>query len=355
MKKNKIMLVIGHLWQGGGERVCVNLANEFNKLGYEVELVVFSLEKAVFDKDLSKGVRLVCLNISSNRTAIWTLGRHLKLSKPGRVISFNYHVSFFLAFLKPFFSYRLISRSLNTLSEEFKSFTGLKEKLKKRFILFGLNKSDVVISQSLGMKSDLVRLGVEIKYIQIINNPINPVFIEKTKLQSKENYILFVGRLSEQKGLDYLFSSLRAIDEKMNLVLVGDGHLKNSLSVLTEEFGISSRVIFCGQTSNIKDYYLKAHCTVLSSLYEGFPNVLVESIACGTPVVSFDCPNGPSEIIIDGVNGYLAKYLDVDDFSEKVNSSLTTKYDYEKLKKSVQSFYPEKIAKQYIEVIFGKK
>lgn len=115
-----------------------------------------------------------------------------------------------------------------------------------------------------------------------------------------------------------------------------------------------NRVKFLGHKSNIEEYYTKARCTLLSSLYEGFPNVLVESIACGTPVVSYNCPNGPSEIIIDGVNGYLVDYLDIEDLYKKINKTLDEELDINLIKKSAERYYPEKIAKKYIEVIFEK-
>ena len=82
-------------------------------------------------------------------------------------------------------------------------------------------------------------------------------------------------------------------------------------------------------------YYLYAKGTLLT-LYEGYPNVLIESIALNTPVVSFNCPGGPSEIIKDGVNGFIANYLDTDDLSNKIKKLLKTKFNSNDLKISLK-------------------
>ena len=80
---------------------------------------------------------------------------------------------------------------------------------------------------------------------------------------------------------------------------------------------------------NIIPYYLYAKATILTSFYEGYPNVLIESIALGTPVVSFDCKSGPSEIIQNNKNGYLVRYLDVEDLKDKISQILITNFNRE--------------------------
>lgn len=351
----KISIMIAHLWQGGGERVCVNLANELVNLGYEVELVVFSLEKAVFDKELDDNINLVCLEIYSNRDVFLKMYKYLKNENPSLILSFNYHISFFLSFFSPFFSYRLFSRSLNTLSEEMRNKQSFKDKIKKILIVWGLKQSEKVIAQSIGMMEDLLKFGVSMDKIIVINNPINPHMLTENTTTEKGDYILFVGRLSEQKGLHYLLKAMSKMKNNLKLYIVGKGVLKEELIGHVNSLELGNRVVFLGHKYNVKEYYQRASCTVLSSLYEGFPNVLVESIACGTPVVSFDCPNGPSEIIIDGVNGFLVKYLDVEDLAIKIDQSLSYNFDITQLKETVRQFHPTVIVKKYLEVFYGNE
>lgn len=351
----KICIMIAHLWQGGGERVCVNLSNELVSLGYEVDLVVFSLDKAVFDKDLDAKVNLVCLETLSN-TYIWLrLFKYLKKENPSLILSFNYHISFYLSAFLFRFNYKLFSRSLNTFSEEFKNRNSFKDKVKKHFLIWGLKKSHKVIAQSIGMMNDLIGFGVIKEKMVVINNPINPLMIGQNNINLKEDYILFVGRLSEQKGLHYLLAAVTEMQTNTKLYIIGDGVLKKELVNHVINLKLEQRVFFLGHKDNVKEYYQKAKCTVLSSLYEGFPNVLVESIACGTPVVSFDCPNGPREIIKDGVNGFLVKYLDPKDLALKIDKALSHEFDTEKLKLSVEKFNSNTIAKKYLNVFYGNK
>lgn len=348
MKTNKLVLVIAHLWQGGGERVCTTLANEFAAMGYEVDVVVFNLEKAVFDKELDDKVNLHNLNAKNNFESILGLYSYLKKNDSVTVLSFNFHASFFLSLLKKLLKFKLISRSLNTLSKELKGSSSFAKNLKLKMITFGLSNSDLVISQSKGMKEDL--LSFNVNNVEVINNPINPKYLE-VKDYKKEKYILFVGRLSKQKGLDYLLEALKSINPDYKLYIIGSGESIDDVKQKINALSLIDRVKILGQKTEIAEYYSKASCTILSSIYEGFPNVLIESIACGTPVVSFDCPNGPSEIVVDGINGKLATYLDSDDLASKVNWALSNSFNSSEVKKTIRCFHPQIIAKEFLEVI----
>ena len=98
-------------------------------------------------------------------------------------------------------------------------------------------------------------------------------------------------------------------------------------------------------------YYLYAKGTLLTSLYEGYPNVLIESIALNTPVVSFNCPGGPSEIIKDGVNGFIANYLDIDDLSNKIKKVLQTEFNSKDLKNSLKKNQINNVYLEYSKLI----
>ena len=115
--------------------------------------------------------------------------------------------------------------------------------------------------------------------------------------------------------------------------------------------GIRTRVDFIEHTRNIISFYKSAKATVLTSYYEGFPNVLVESLACGTPAVAYDLPSGPREIIMEGVNGYLANYMDVNDFAEKLDICLKSKWNCEKIKKTAQRYSSETIMQKYLDLL----
>lgn len=350
--KKKIFLCIGRLCQGGGERVCVNLANELIKKDFDVTIVVFSDDVSFFKDEINNKVNLILLNGDKKLALIFKLKKIFKSSGTEySILSFNYNISFYLSMLKVIFGVKYNSRSLNTLSLEFKNRNTLKDKLLKKLIVFGLNSSNIIISQSEGMKDDLILSGVNKNKITTINNPVNNKYTPNNEIK-KEKIILYVGRLSEQKGLDYLIKSIPYVNKEYQLLLIGEGEKRSKLELLVTKLNLSDRVYFLGQKSNIVDYYRKAKLTVLSSHYEGFPNVLIESIASGTPVVSFDCPNGPSEIVVNDINGFLVNYLDIDDLSSKINHCISYNFANEKLLESINKFKAEYIVEKYIEKVF---
>ena len=108
----------------------------------------------------------------------------------------------------------------------------------------------------------------------------------------------------------------------MRLKIVGHGSLAEELKEKTIDLDVENAFDFEGFQKNIIPYYLHTKATVLTSLYEGYPNVLIESIAMNTPVVAFNCPGGTNEIVQDSYNGYLVNYKDIDDLKNKLSALL---------------------------------
>ena len=132
--------------------------------------------------------------------------------------------------------------------------------------------------------------------------PENMAFLEE------KNFILNVGSLCYQKGQDDLltiFSQVHRNFDDLYLVILGRGELEEDLKQQTITLGISDRVIFVGFDKNPYRFMSRASVFVFTSRFEGFPNALVEAMACGAPVVSFDCPTGPSEILGNSEFGVL--------------------------------------------------
>ena len=111
--------------------------------------------------------------------------------------------------------------------------------------------------------------------------------------------------------------------------------------------GIADRVDFEGFQKDVNSYYVYAKATLLTSLYEGFPNCLIESIVLGTPVVSFDCQSGPNEIIKNGINGYLVKYKDINDLKKQLHSVISHNFNIKKMRLTVEKHHINNIIKNY--------
>jgi glycosyltransferase involved in cell wall biosynthesis len=123
------------------------------------------------------------------------------------------------------------------------------------------------------------------------------------------------------------------------------------LRALAGELGLASQVIFAGFHSDPTPFYRTADLFVLSSDYEGFGNVIVEALACGTPVVSTDCPSGPAEIFENGLHGRLVPVRDAPALANAMREALSAPHDPAALKRRASDFAPSIAAKRYLELL----
>jgi len=361
----KVTLVINSLRGGGAEKVCVSLANGLVKRGFEIELVVLGLKESVRKKELSSDVKLIDFNVHNARKSIPAFRQYIKQNKPKVILSFNREISIILILLRMLFhfEFRLLSRNINFFSLEKNYKKGLWHGVIVNYLIKKFySLSDYIIAQSSEMGKDLKSyLDLSNNKVIVINNPINgeiEKYMSSKKNSSvkvkKEDYFLCVGRLEEQKAFHYAIDAFLVIHKKypdIRLKIVGKGNLEAKLKEQVYKLGIEKNVDFEGFQSNMIPYFLSAKATLLTSLYEGFPNVLVESIALGTPVVSFDCPSGPSEIIEDEVNGYLVKYKDITHLQKCMEMALVKSWNNEKLIDSVSYYSSDNILSQYEKIL----
>lgn len=170
--------------------------------------------------------------------------------------------------------------------------------------------------------------------------------------------ILCVGRLHEQKGFAFalqIFARVLASRPNARLTIAGDGPLKEQLEMTADALGICEQVTFRGLVEDLAGEWARADLFLFTSLYEGFPNALAEAMANGVAAVAFDCPTGPSELITDGVDGYLVPVGDVDSASARCIELLADPHKRrrfgERARQVAERFSAERVGKLWLDLI----
>lgn len=358
---NRITFLISSLSGGGAEGVCVNVANGLADKGWKVNLVVLHLNNSAYQNRVSDKVNLIVLGVNHARDSSLALLRYIRKNKPKTILVFNYELPVILVMLRTLFRFKtkIITRNINTLSQKQALAKGfwLKYVVKPLVNKFYI-KADHIINQCEAMREDLVALYPHTSNkSSVIYNPLakhieDYAMANDLRGGEKHDYLLCVGRLEKQKAFHLAieaFAKLSSDYPNLRLKIIGKGSLEHDLKQLVSDLGIEHRVDFEGFQKDMIPYYLHAKATVLTSLYEGFPNVLLESIGLGIPVVAFDCASGPKEIIINDTNGYLVKDKCLIDLNDKLRLALNKKWDPSVILETVKPYYLENIVHKYIQ------
>ena len=186
----------------------------------------------------------------------------------------------------------------------------LNRAISKMLVKFAYKRADLVLANSYSMKADLVE-NLKIKTpIRVIHNPINLAYIkEKAQedlpflLDKEIFYFISVGGFRKEKNYGLLIDAFFRLKQlPVHLLMVGAGAQEIYLKKKVQALGLTQKITFCGFDSNPYKYIKKSDCFVLSSYVEGFPNVLLETLACEKPIISTDCRSGPREILAPGTD-----------------------------------------------------
>lgn len=300
-KSIKICFVSAGLAGGGMERSLTNIANYAATQGYQV--TILNLFKTEVFFDLHPDITLIWPDIDRTSThrllyaarLIPYIRRQLKKLKPDTVLSFgewfNAYVIISTRFLGiPVFVTDRMGPMLNLGI--------LIETARKIMYRFA---TGIIAQTSIAKKILYKKTGA--KNIKVIPNALNVI---DTATDEKKKQIVTVGRLSREKGHSVLIKAFAALkDTDWTLHIVGDGNERPNLEILGSELGVSNRVHFYGHLKNFNTILGESDIFVLPSLYEGFPNALIEAMSVPLACISSDCIAGPSDIIQHGDNGFL--------------------------------------------------
>lgn len=224
-----------------------------------------------------------------------------------------------------------------------------------------------IICVSEEIKEDLVKsFKLPSEKIKVILNPLDIAnirmraceeLLEEHKVIFKKPTIIYVGRIEYRKGLDFLLKAFRLVLDRqdVNLIIIwGEGDIA-PYKMLANKLGIAKNVFFLGFQENQYKFISRSKVLVFPSRVEGFGVVLVEAMACGTPVISFDCPCGPSQVLDKGKYGILVEVGDIAGLAKNIELLLTNNELHEQFsrleKQRSEDFEIETLINRYIDVL----
>lgn len=359
--RQRIALVLPDLRLGGAQRVLLLLAKEFLATGRQVDIVSL-VDDGQLIADLPAGVAYRALTQRGKSRGAWLavtaipgLIRYLREQRCDAVLSSMTGTNLLtvLAHIRSGRRGRLVLREAASIDNTRSRMT--------RWLMRRLyRRADNLLAVSTGVADDLVQLGLDERAIRVVHNPVDAGQLRMLAAEGKplsalrgEPYIVSIGRLTEQKDhrtllRAYATSALRL---SHRLVIVGEGEERLALEALAHELGIQDRFDLPGALANPYRVLKDAALHVLSSRWEGYPNVLLECLALGVPVVATDCAAGPRELLEGGRYGRLTPVGDCMALAQAMAAEL--QQPTQGVDELLKTHRPELIAKRYLAVLDG--
>ena len=354
-EKMKVLVLHGHLSMGGEERVLLSVLKNLVELNYDVDLLITwnHGENNLFENEIPEKVNYKFLfdnyngknklikeiyRIRAKATYLKKVEKIIKENKYDVIIDYSSNLLKYNNFdIKvPVFAWIHFSLTFGEKLSADKI-----EKYKKQY-----KKYDKILAICDTMRDEFVEiLGMDKNKVELVYNPIDLEAIRKKaenidkKYENylKQDYFLQVSRLTEQKQPEHLvdiYYKLKQRGIKEKLYFIGNGEKVELIKQKIKEYKLEDDVILLGQIENPYPFFKNAKLFVHTGKYEGLPTVLLESLAFGTPVVAYDCPTGPKDIL--GKNseyGELIPLNDKDTFVEKVYELMNKNEKYENYRK----------------------
>ncbi len=330
---SRAAFLLPNLEGGGAERVVAQLANSFSEKGILVDLLLLQ-KTGVLMSEVSPRVNVIDMGLSGAYLSLPKLIAYLKAVRPDVLLSALELTSLASLFARRISGVktRVVIRVSVAISRHKRS--PIKKIIERRLVSLMYPWADRIVAVSREAARDLSEFGhIPIGQIHTIYNPVisddisrqaNEAVAHPFYQQGHPPVILGVGRLTAQKDFGTLIRAFDIVRRQMpaHLLILGEGNARAKLEELVHSLGLSNKVDLPGYVKNPFAYMKKSAVFALSSRWEGLPNVLIQSLACGCPAVSTDCPTGPGEILDGGRYGHLVPVGDPDALAAAIIQSL---------------------------------
>ena len=365
MPRKPIAVLIAYTGDGGVEKMVNHLLSGFLAKGLAVDLLLLKARGRHLS-GIPDGVRVISLNVKTALLAIPALRRYLLDTRPAALLAAKDRAGrvALIARRMAGTDTRVVLRIGMHLSGSLAGKNGVQRALRLYPVRWLYPWADAIVAVARPIAEDLSQIaGLPLDRFHVIPNPtIGPETHQQATMLPDHPWlraasdipvILAAGRLKPQKDFPTLlraFSLLRR-QQNIRLVILGEGPQRAELVALAQELGVSRDVDLPGFHENPYGFMRAARLFVLSSRFEGAPNVLIEAMAIGTPVVATDCPSGPHEILQGGRVGPLVPVGDATALAAAMAGELESPTCPERLREAVQPFTIENSTVQYLHVL----
>jgi len=359
------LAVVMRAFEGGGaQRDMILLCNALAERGVKVTILALR-EQGPLRPLLDGGVRVLPIPGRKLRYAIPGLRRALRALAPGFVVgseaALNLCALAVVRSLPRQNRPKLLLREVGSPSIALRHDPHAQNRVAYRVLRYLYRYADCVITLTEGAGRDLAQnFSVPKRIIAVMrtNAVIPPPMVERLRQWDGESgrehdLVVCVGRLSPEKDHRTLLRAMALLPPECNwrLAIVGEGRARLKLEAYARDCGVGERTTFTGQVADPFAFMMRARVAVCASIYEGLGNAVIEALACGTPVVSTDCPYGPREILEDGRYGALTPVGDAVALAAAIGAALASTPDRHALAARGLQYTAALAAERFIEIM----